>query len=161
MAVRPRLYSRTLSRQKPGMIVLLRCRNCNHDSGILPPPPTAMRGLVHCMHCGSPDVRMYALPDADDDRFGRGDRYELVYVRPGRTRKRKKKVRASGLSPAAAAVLRMADACATCSHRRDVHVDETGRCVHVSAKSDAAGVVERCGCTRFTTTKPGRRKKGA
>lgn len=139
--------------------IMIRCNKCLNTSDVLPRPPAAMRGLIHCMHCGGPDVRMYALPDAGDDRFGRGDRYELKYVKPGRTRKRKK-ARAPRLSAEAAAVLHMADACGTCSHRRDIHVDGTGRCVHVSAKSDAAGVVERCGCTRFAP-KPGRRKRGA
>ena len=136
------------------MIILLRCRQCNRNSGVLPVLPAAMRGLVHCMHCGGADLRMYALAEADDDRSGRGDKYELKYVKSGRTKRGKR--RGSRLPAAAAAVLRMSDRCAQCPHRRDVHVSGSGRCGHIAAGSGHAGAGERCGCRRFAAETGGR-----
>ena len=136
------------------VIILLRCRNCGRDAGILPVLPAAMRGLVHCMGCDGADLRMYALADAGDDRSGRGDKYELKCIKSGRTRRRKG--RGSRLPAAAAAVLRMSDRCAGCTHRRDVHVSGSGRCGHIAAEPGHAGAGERCGCRRFAAEVAGR-----
>ncbi len=137
------------------VIVLLRCRNCGRDAGVLPAHPASMRGLVHCMWCNGADLRMYALADAGDNRSGKGDKYELKCVKSGRTRRRRKGS-GSRLPAAAAAVLRMSDRCAQCPHRRDVHVSGSGRCGHIAAGSGHAGAGERCGCRRFAAEAGGR-----
>ena len=134
----------------PDMVVILRCGGCLRDTNILPVPPASLRGLVHCMRCGGTDLRMYALADADDDRSGSGDKYELRYIRPRRNRgTRRGSSSSSAIPAAAAAVLGMADKCAGCTHRRDTHVNETGRCGHITAGSEDAGPGRRCGCMRF------------